>query len=511
MQTLPNRKVLLIILDGFGVRDGTDFNAITSANTPKWNQYQQNYTYGLIDASGTNVGLPKGQFGNSEVGHLNIGAGRVVKQDITIIDEDIANGSFYTNKIFVEAIHTTTSHCVHIMGLLSDGGVHSHIKHIFALIKLVNDKSNIDTIWLHLFLDGRDTPPQSAITYIQELNKLLETCTKARVATVCGRYYAMDRDKRYNRIELAYNAIVRGQSDLHSLDAIHALESSYAIGEFDEFVKPYIIANYNGVHDGDSIIFANFRSDRAIQLTEAMVSSNYEHFAQSNIKLSNFITMTEYDNKLNTGVAFAPRTIHNTFGEYVANLGLHQLRIAETEKYPHVTYFFNGGSKIPNINEDRIMVNSPRDVATYDQKPEMSLPEVTEKLVNAIQENKYDFIITNFANGDMVGHSGNFDATIKAVNALDIAVGKCVTAMQNISGEVLIIADHGNCEEMFDYTANQPHTQHTTNFVPCLYIGRKAGLISGGTLSDVAPTLLAMAGLDKPDEMTGHNLLKFKS
>ncbi|MFO0319028.1 MAG: 2,3-bisphosphoglycerate-independent phosphoglycerate mutase, partial [Neisseriaceae bacterium] len=465
METLPTKKVLLIILDGFGIRDESEFNAITHARTPNLDYYIQKYSFGAIDASGLKVGLPQNQFGNSEVGHLNIGAGRIVQQDITRIDEAIQNNTFESNPVLVEALKTTQSRCLHIMGLLSDGGVHCHINHIFALIKLAEKSDYIDKVWLHVFYDGRDTPPQSATNYLIQLNHLLSSCNKIKIATSCGRYYAMDRDKRYDRIQVAYNAIIYGvqeKSNLCGIDPIQSLQDSYSKNENDEFVKPHIFNDYHGVQDGDSIIYANFRSDRAIELTDAILSDSFTFFPCKKVDLSNFITMTRYDNKFNAKVAFAPSTINNTLGEYISNLGLHQLRVAETEKYPHVTYFFNGGRKEPYPNEERILISSPRDVNTYDQKPEMSLPEVTEKLVKAIKENKYDFIITNFANGDMVGHSGNFEATIKAVEAIDTALGKCITAMLNIGGEVLVIADHGNCEEMFDYKVNQPHTQHTT-------------------------------------------------
>lgn len=508
MNSPVRRKVLLIILDGFGLRDEKDYNAIANANMPNWDFLTKSYAFGAIDASSEAVGLPKDQFGNSEVGHLNIGAGRIVQQDITRIDTAIEDGSFYTNNVFVDAIKSTKSGTLHIFGLLSDGGVHSHIQHIFALIQLGQNSKEIDKVWVHVFLDGRDTPPQSAAIYLSQLQEVLVNAPKASIGTISGRYYSMDRDKRYDRLKLAYDAIVCAKSEFHGNDAQQVLQNEYKDGKNDEFVRPYVMNGYTGVKNGDSIIFANFRSDRAIQITDAIVSKNFDHFERPELELSNFISMTSYDARFNLKVAFPPNTIKNTLGEYISSLGLHQLRIAETEKYPHITFFFNGGRKEPYVNEDRILVESPRDVATYDQKPEMSLPEVTDKLVGAIQSNKYDLIITNFANGDMVGHSGILAAAIKAVEALDVAVGRVVKAMQEIDGEVLIIADHGNCEEMYDYLSKQPHTQHTTNLVPFLYIGRNAKIKSGGALKDVAPTLLFMAGIENPIEMTGHNLIE---
>ena len=432
-----------------------------------------------------------------------------VQQDITRIDSAINSGEFAKNLVLNNLLTSTSSKTLHIMGLLSDGGVHAHIKHIFALIQIANQSPHIETIWLHVFLDGRDTPPKSALSYLDQLNNLLNNCKKVRVATVGGRYYAMDRDNRYNRIKLAYDAIVNADSPMTANDAITALENSYAIEELDEFVQPCVIGNYHGMNNGDSVIYANFRSDRAIELTNAIVNREFNEFSRKPLLLSNYVTMTEYDRKFNLTPLFPPITISNTIGEYIAKQGLSQLRIAETEKYPHVTYFFNGGRKQPFVNEERILIDSPRDVKTYDLKPEMSLPEVSQQLVNAIEQNCFDFIITNFANGDMVGHSGNFLATIKAVEALDEAVYQCVSAMQKIGGETLIIADHGNCEQMFDLNVNQPHTQHTTNLVPFIYIGRPASIINGGSLADVAPTLLTMAGLDIPPEMTGKCLIKF--
>ena len=507
MKSVVKRKVLLIILDGFGLRNEKKDNAVANANMPNWDRLTTTYAFGAINASSLAVGLPEGQFGNSEVGHLNIGAGRIVMQDITRIDAAISDGSFFNNQVFVDSLNTTTSGVVHLFGLLSDGGVHSHIKHIFALISLCEQNPKIKHVWVHVFLDGRDTPPRSANKYLKELQEVLDNSLKTKAATISGRYYAMDRDKRYDRVMLSYDAIMRADSKFVADNMQTALDAEYNAGHNDEFVRPYVISGYCGVSDGDSIIFANFRSDRAIQLTDAIIGYDFKGFPRLDTKLSSFITMTQYDSKLDVKVAFPPISIKNTLGEYISNLGLNQLRIAETEKYPHVTFFFNGGRKEPYPNEDRILVDSPREVATYDLKPEMSLPELSAKLVTAIRSEKYDFIITNFANGDMVGHTGILSATVLAVEALDAALGVVIEAMQDINGEILVISDHGNCEEMFDYVSNQAHTQHTTNLVPCLYIGRYSQLKSGGALKDIAPTLLFMSGLEKPDEMTGQSLI----
>lgn len=505
------KKVLLIIMDGFGIRHDNQYNAINQANKPNWDYYTQKYAYGALDASSFAVGLPRGQFGNSEVGHLNIGAGRLVRQDISRIDAAIEDKSFFGNAAFNSALSDAGSGSVHIMGLLSDGGVHAMLSHILALIDLAAAAPNINHIWIHVFLDGRDTPPQSALDYLEKLNKHILPITKARIATCSGRYYAMDRDKRYDRTQLAYDAIMYGKSDKIMTNVIDAVKQNYAAGVNDEFVVPIVMDNYAGVNDYDSIIFANFRSDRAIQLTDAMINRQFNAFATKDVEFGAFVTMTSYDAKFSATVAFPPVNIHNTLGEYLSSLGLKQLRIAETEKYPHITYFFNGGKKEASNGEDWILINSPRDVATYDEKPEMSLPEVTDKLVEAIESEKYDFIVTNFANGDMVGHTGNFKAAVKAVEALDVALGRVIPAMLHHGGEVLVIADHGNCETMYDEFSHQVHTQHTTNLVPCLYVGRSARIISGGALKDVAPTILEIYNIPKPPEMDGHNLIEFES
>ena len=503
------KKVLLIILDGFGIRKNNENNAQAQASMPNWDYYTANYAFGQIEASGNEVGLPSGQFGNSEVGHLNIGAGRVVRQEISRIDYAIETGEFFTNSILLNMLNASKTGVVHIMGLLSDGGVHSHINHIFALIKLAQSRENIKHVFIHAFLDGRDTPPKSSEKYLMELNNVIVQNPKAQIATIIGRFYAMDRDKRYERLESAYNAIVLAQSAYIAPDALTGLQNAYTRNENDEFVKSTIISDYHGCHDGDSVIFANFRADRAIQLSEAFVAQEYTHFLRHKVNLASFVSMTHYSNALGIEPAFCPVSIKNTLGECIAKQGLKQLRIAETEKYPHVTYFFNGGEEAVNDGEDRILIPSPKEVATYDLKPEMSLPEVCDKLVNAIKSEKYSLIVTNFANGDMVGHTGNLFAAIKAVEALDNAIGRSVREMLDTGGEVLIIADHGNCEEMYDNKIHQAHTQHTTNPVPFLYIGRRSSIISGGALKDVAPTLLKIMGLTQPTEMTGHSLIKF--
>lgn len=504
------KKALLVILDGFGMRSNDDFNAVAGANKPNLTSYIKNYAFGKIEASEQAVGLPKGQFGNSEVGHLNLGAGRVVRQDITKIDYEIETGDFYKNEALNSALAKSTSGTVHIMGLLSDGGVHSHQNHIYELIKLASQAANIQHINLHMFLDGRDTPPQSALTFISQLEEVIKSYPKAKIASIAGRYYAMDRDKRWDRLELAYKALASADADTSFATPSAAISAAYAEQITDEFVKPAVFNGYSGIKSGDSMIFANFRSDRAVQLTDAFIGKDFNGFPHHDLELAAFVTMTRYNDKLDCLIAYPPVSIVNTLGEYISSLGLKQLRIAETEKYPHITYFFNGGEQQPFNNETRILINSPKEVATYDLKPEMSLPEVASKLVDAINSNEYDLIITNFANGDMVGHTGNYDASVKAVEALDLYLGKVVEAMRAHDGEVLIVADHGNCEEMFDYKSQQPHTQHTTNLVPCIYIGREASILEGGALKDVAPSLLAMMGLPQPQEMTGHSLIAFK-
>nr|WP_294867196.1 2,3-bisphosphoglycerate-independent phosphoglycerate mutase [uncultured Pseudogulbenkiania sp.] len=502
------KPVLLLIMDGFGHRLDGDDNAILHAHTPTWDALRQQYAYGTIDASEGFVGLPGGQFGNSEVGHLNIGAGRVVQQDISRIDCDIEDGRFDSNPVLTDAFAHAKGSALHVLGLLSDGGVHAHENHIHALIRAAH-AAGVAHIYVHAFLDGRDTPPKSAETYLKRLDAVLAECPGARLVSVTGRYWAMDRDKRWERVEPAYRLLVDGEGLHHADSGLAALAAAYARGENDEFVAATAIGDKTVMQDGDVVLFMNYRADRARQLTTALTDPAFDGFAARQPKLGYFATLTSYGEAYANPVAYAPQKIRNGLGEYLAGLGLKQLRIAETEKYPHVTYFFNGGEEQVYPGEDRILVPSPK-VATYDLQPEMNAPEVTDKIVEAIRSGQYHAIICNYANCDMVGHTGNFAAAVKAVEALDVCMARCVEAMRAAGGEVLITADHGNCESMFDNMHDQPHTQHTTNPVPFLYIGRPARIRAGGALKDIAPSLLAMMGLGKPAEMSGESLIDFQ-
>lgn len=503
------KPVLLLILDGFGHRTEGDDNAILHASMPNWHRLRQTFPYGTINASENFVGLPSGQFGNSEVGHLNIGAGRVVQQDISRIDCDIEDGRFAANPALVSGIAKAKDSALHIMGLLSDGGVHSHENHIHSLIRAAQ-AAGVARILVHAFLDGRDTPPRSAKTYLERLDAVLAECPAARLASVSGRYWAMDRDKRWERVEPAYRLLVEGEGLYHARSGLEALEAAYARDENDEFVKATAIGEAAKMRDGDVVVFMNFRADRARQLVSALTDSAFDGFKARQPKFADFVTLTSYGEAYSRlSIAYPPQKISNGFGEYLASQGLKQLRIAETEKYPHVTYFFNGGEEQVYPGEDRILVQSPK-VATYDLQPEMSAGEVTDKIVAAIASGQYQAIICNYANGDMVGHSGIFDAAVKAVEALDGCIGRCVEAMRAAGGEVLITADHGNCEQMYDAEHHQPHTQHTLSPVPFLYVGRPARIRSGGSLRDIAPSLLAMMGLEQPAEMSGQSLIEFQ-
>jgi len=507
------KPVLLIILDGFGHRDDTDHNAIKNADMPHWNRLWNKYAHSFINASEEFVGLPKGQMGNSEVGHLNIGAGRVIQQDLEKINASIASGDFFKNAALINAFQLLKENgkVLHLLGLFSDGGVHSHLDHFYAMLKLAK-QCELKDVYIHAFLDGRDTPPKSALQYIEQLESHLKDLSIGKIASISGRYYAMDRDKRWPRIELAYNTLTLG-SPIHVTHTIDAIHEAYKREEADEFIKPTSIHDENQkaitIEDDDTVVFMNYRSDRARQITDAFLQDNFNAFErQKKIKISHYFTLTQYDqNDKKTLVIFKPTPVSNSFGEYISKLGLKQLRIAETEKYPHVTFFFNGGNETVYEGEDRILVPSPQ-VATYDLQPEMSAFEVAEKLTNAIQTKKYHAIICNFANADMVGHTGNLDAAIKAMEALDTCIGQVVNAMESIGGEVIITADHGNAELMEDYENKQVHTQHTTNVVPFLYIGRKALIKPNGRLSDIAPTLLHLMGEKQPSEMSGQNLIE---
>jgi 2,3-bisphosphoglycerate-independent phosphoglycerate mutase len=498
--------VLLLILDGWGYREDKASNTLALANLPNWRKLLADYPHTLVETHGLHVGLPDGQMGNSEVGHMNIGAGRIVYQDLTRIDAAIADGSFFHNAALLQACAAAKSGAgtLHVFGLLSPGGVHSHEQQIFAMLDLAA-KQGVKRIAAHAFLDGRDTPPQSARASLERLQAKCGQLPGAFVATIGGRYYAMDRDKRWDRVQLAYDAITDAHSAFHADGAVAALDAAYARGETDEFVKPTVIGAGAKFADGDAVIYMNFRADRARQLTQAFVDANFAGFARPRtIRLSAFVTLTEYSAELDlTAAAFPPQSLSNSLGEYLASLGLHQLRIAETEKYAHVTFFFSGGREAPYAGEERILVPSQK-VATYDLKPEMSCPEVTDKLVAAIRDGQFDFIVCNIANADMVGHTGKLDAAIKAAEAVDAALGRLRTAIVESGGEMLITADHGNFEQM---TADdgQPHTQHTVGPVPLVYVGRKATL-AHGALRDLAPTALALMGLPQPPEMTGHSL-----
>ncbi|CEN55432.1 2,3-bisphosphoglycerate-independent phosphoglycerate mutase [Candidatus Methylopumilus turicensis] len=508
--------VVLLILDGFGYREDITDNAIAQANKPNWDRLWQQYPHTLINASEHFVGLPDGQMGNSEVGHLNIGAGRIVFQEFERINHAIKTGQFGQNPVLLEAVNQAknTDKALHIFGLISDGGVHSHQDHIYAMIRMAA-KQGLNKIYIHAFLDGRDTPPVSAKPYLQALEDQIKMIGAGKIASICGRYYAMDRDKRWERVEPAYRLLTEGTGEFKANSALEALEAAYKRGENDEFVKATSIANEGEVpafvDDGDVIVFMNFRSDRARQMTACFLDASFEGFKRQKLPtLGGYYTLTMYDkNEVNAKTVFAPNDIHNTFGEYIANQGLKQLRIAETEKYPHVTFFFNGGEEKVFEGESRILVPSPK-VATYDLQPEMSAFELTDQLEAAVLSNAYAAIICNYANCDMVGHTGFMPAAIKAIEAIDTCIGRVVKAALSVGAEVIITADHGNVEMMQDLANDQPHTQHTTNVVPLLYIGRDAEMAKTGALSDIAPSLLCMMGLSQPAEMTGHSLVKIK-
>lgn len=507
-------NTMLMILDGFG--KGTDdacTDAIALASTPNLDRLFSTFPNTTLTASGIAVGLPEGQMGNSEVGHLNIGAGRVVYQDLTRITQEIEKGDFYNNSELNAAMDHALSRdsSLHLMGLLSDGGVHSQISHIFALLELAK-KKGLDRVYVHCFLDGRDVPPRSAQIYLNQLDHFMEQLGVGKIASISGRYYAMDRDRRWDRTRLAYEALTEGIGR-HASDSSDALKQAYEAGENDEFVKPTLIIQGSHpvavVQDEDAIIFFNFRPDRARQLTRCFVDDCFNGFERKKRPTGLcYVCMTQYDAEMpNVLVAFPPQSLINTFGEYISALGLRQLRIAETEKYAHVTFFFNGGVEAPNKGEDRLLIPSPK-VATYDLKPEMSAYEVTDRVIELINEKKYDFIILNFANPDMVGHTGNVEATVKAIEVLDTCVDRVVTALRRSDGQLILTADHGNADCM-RYADGSVITAHSSNPVPFLVMAdRPVELMEGGILADVIPTLLDLAEIEKPVEMTGHSLIK---
>ncbi|HUR56159.1 MAG TPA: 2,3-bisphosphoglycerate-independent phosphoglycerate mutase [Opitutaceae bacterium] len=512
------RPVVLLILDGVGCRESSPDNALSLANKPHWDQLFATCPHTRLDASELGVGLPRGQMGNSEVGHLNMGAGRVVYQEFTRIDQAIESGEFAANPVLQEAIAAASARdtAVHVLGLLSPGGVHSHERQIAAMVELAA-RGGASRILVHAFLDGRDTPPKSAapsLKMIEEVCARVSTSVcSARVASIVGRYFAMDRDKRWERIARAYELLVDGQAAFTAPGALAALEAAYARGETDEFVHATAIVDRDGrthrMSDADVVAMMNFRADRMREITRALSDPAFDAFARPRVPaLAEIVCLTSYGQDLAyLPVAFPPQSVANGFGEYISRLGKRQLRIAETEKYAHVTYFFNGGIETPFAGEDRILIPSPK-VATYDMKPEMSAVELTDELVAKIRDGKYDAVICNYANGDMVGHTGNLQAAIKAVEVLDTCIGRIVEAVRREGGEVLITSDHGNVEMMHDDSSGQAHTAHTLNLVPCVYIGRKAAIAPGGSLEDIAPTLLAMMGLPQPAEMTGHPLIR---
>ena len=509
---IDHKPVVLIVLDGWGYSENPEYNAIHSAKKPVWDHLWQHRPHTLIKGSGADVGLPTGQMGNSEVGHLNLGAGRVVYQEFTRVSRSIRTGSFFKNQTLTDAVDLAieTEKAIHIIGLLSDGGVHSHQEHIQAMVKLASERG-AKQVYLHAFLDGRDTPPKSAENFLRELNECIQDTPSVKLASIVGRYYAMDRDHRWPRVKAAYDLLTGGEAEYEAEDALTALEMAYARGETDEFVKPTRIVKAGAkpvrINDGDVLISMNFRSDRARQITRPFIEPDFNEFQRMYTpKLGSFVSLTEYSSEFEVPVAFPPDRLQNVFGEYISSLGLRQLRIAETEKYAHVTFFFNGGTEAASEGEDRILINSP-DVATYDLQPQMSAYELTDKLVEAIESGKYEAIICNYANPDMVGHTGNFEATVQAIEALDTCLSRVITSLERVGGEALITADHGNAEQMRDKQTGQPHTAHTSNPVPLVYVGRPATLASSGTLADIAPTMLYLMGLDKPIEMGGDSLV----
>ena len=509
---MKKNLTMLAIIDGWGINEREEANAVKMAQTPNLDSIMSQYPNTKIKTSGLDVGLPDGQMGNSEVGHTNIGAGRIVYQELTRITKSIQDGDFFEKKEFLDAINycKKQNSDLHLYGLLSNGGVHSHNTHLYALLELCK-KQDFENVYVHCFLDGRDTPPASGENFIAELEDKIKEIGVGKIATIMGRYYAMDRDKRWDRVELAYNALAKGEG-LTAYSAIDAIESAYQREEFDEFVKPTVITEGEKpvaiIKQNDSIIFFNFRPDRAREITRVFVDKAFDGFERK-FQYVNYVCFTQYDETMpGVEIAFKPTEIKNTFGEYISSQGYSQLRIAETEKYAHVTFFFNGGNEVKYDREDRILVNSPK-VATYDLQPEMSAYEVTDKVVDVIRKNETDVIILNFANCDMVGHTGVLEAAIKAVETVDECIGKIVNEVLKMDGTIIITADHGNAEQMVDYATGDPHTAHTTTPVPLIIAGCKEDIkLKEGRLADIAPTMLDLMGLEKPEEMTGESLIE---
>lgn len=509
MVKINKRPVLLAILDGVALRDEEHGNAFKQAKKPNFDRFWQTYPHTTLTAAGLAVGLPEGQMGNSEVGHTNIGAGRVVYQSLTLINKAIEEGTFFENEKLVRAVEQAKEQGkkLHILGLLSDGGVHAHIQHIIAMLELAK-KKGLNDVYLHVFMDGRDVAPQSGKSYLIEIEEKMKELGVGQIASISGRYYAMDRDKRWERVERAYETVVEHKG--HEVDnAVDYIQSQYKQKIYDEFIEPAIIKDVEGrIDDGDSVVFVNFRPDRAIQLASVITNAEY---APINVnhrpKNLYFVCMMKYaDTVLNAEIAYAPQELKNTFGEFASAKGLTQLRIAETEKYPHVTFFFNGGVNEPYPGEERILIDSPK-VATYDLQPEMSAYEVTDALLDAIESDKFDTIILNFANPDMVGHSGMLEPTIKAVEVVDECLGKVVDLVLEKGGAAIITADHGNADEVLT-DENEPMTAHTTRVVPCIVTLPNIELRNDGALSDIVPTMIDLLGLDKPEEMTGETVIK---
>ncbi len=505
--------MILIILDGFGINPKKEGNAVANASKPNLDALLRDYPNSRLSMSGEDVGLPAGQMGNSEVGHMILGAGRIVYQDLTLIHKDIDDGTFCKNRILLDALRKTKAKSgrLHLLGLLGDGGVHSHQRHMEAIIEMARQEK-VDNVYLHLFLDGRDTPPTSAEQFVLDVNDKLKAYSNVKIATVTGRYYAMDRDKRWDRVEKAYLCLTEGIGNKAD-SAIEAIRSSYSGKVTDEFVLPTVIsgaAPEGLIRDGDGVIFFNFRADRARELTRALTEENFTEFPrQRRINLATYTTMTRYDETFNVPVAYPPREIHRILGEIASQAGIRQLRIAETEKYAHVTYFFNGGEESKFPGEERILIPSPKDVATYDLKPEMSARPVTEALIKHLREQDVGLVIANFANADMVGHTGNFEASVRAVEVIDECLGKVIDAALGKKGKLVVTADHGNIEQLIDYDTGMPHTAHTTNLVPVILVDdeRKNCRLNQGSGVDIAPTVLQLLGLPQPQEMTGHSLI----